>query len=176
MAFGKSATRSGFQIPLERDCSLLVGELPDDIDLPWPPARRVATATGVVRLEPTTAVTGDAGVVARWVSETPKDINAALWDPHTRSRCRFRSQTSSQRVAPAPEEYAELAKLLDDNERRSCDQSTLRGVLRSLARSTAAAGADDEPLLWTTSAWPGESLASWDDPPSRNSRRVACQP
>ena len=54
MALRKNATGAGFQVPLERDRSLLVGELDDDIDLPRPAVRRMKTATSIVRLEPGT--------------------------------------------------------------------------------------------------------------------------
>ena len=60
MAFGKSATAPRFQVSLERDRSLLVGEPYDDIDLPRPSTRRVEAAAGIVRLDPGAPITSDA--------------------------------------------------------------------------------------------------------------------
>ena len=62
MAAGKSAARPRFQVPLERDRSLLIGELHDDIDLPGPPTHRVEASAGIVCLEPGAPITRDGGV------------------------------------------------------------------------------------------------------------------
>ena len=52
MTFGKGTAGAGFQVPLERDRSILVGELDDDIYLPGATIRRVHAAASIVRLEP----------------------------------------------------------------------------------------------------------------------------
>jgi len=87
MASGKSAARPGFQVPLERDRSLLVRELHDDIDLPGPPTRRVEAVAGIVRLEPGAPVTGDAGVIPPRVSATAEHVDAAPRHPHPLRDC-----------------------------------------------------------------------------------------
>ena len=92
MPFGKGTTGARFQVPLERDRSLLVGKLDDDIDLPRPPSCRVKTAARVVRLEPGAPIAGDARVIALRVSATPEDIDAALRHPHTPRDCRSGSE------------------------------------------------------------------------------------
>jgi len=87
MTCGKSAARPGFQVPLERDRPLLVGKLHDDIDLPWPPTRRVEAAAGIVRLEPGAPITGDARIVPPRVSATAEHVNAAPRHPHALRDC-----------------------------------------------------------------------------------------
>ena len=87
VACRKSAARPGFQISLERDRSLLVGELHDDIDPPWSSTRRVKAATGIVRLEPGAPITGDAGVIPPRVSTTTEHVDAAPRHPHTLRDC-----------------------------------------------------------------------------------------
>jgi hypothetical protein len=87
MAFGKGATGSRFQVSLECDRSSLVGELHDDIDLPWPPTRGVETAAGIVRLEPSAPITGDARVVAVRVNATLEHVDAAPRHPHPLRDC-----------------------------------------------------------------------------------------
>jgi len=110
MASGKGTPGAGLQIPLERDRSLFVGELHDDVDLPWPPTRGVKAAAGIVRLEAGAAVTGDAGVITPGVSETPKNIDAASWDPHTRSPVQVQFRTERLRIsARGLDQYAESA-------------------------------------------------------------------
>ena len=87
VACGKSAARPRFQVPLERDRSLLVGELHDDIDPPWSPTRRVEAAAGIVRLEPGAPITGDAGVIPPRVSATAEYVNATPRHPHPLRDC-----------------------------------------------------------------------------------------
>ena len=91
MPLGKGTTGARFQVPLERDRSLLVGKLDDDIDLPRPPSCRVKTAARVVRLEPGAPIAGDARVVALRVSGTAKHVNAAPGYPHAAADCRIDS-------------------------------------------------------------------------------------
>src|SRR5687767_9203765 len=87
MAFGKGAAGPRFQVALERDRSRLIGELHEDIDLPWPPARRVEAAAGIVRLEPGAPVTGDAGVIPPRVSTAAEHVHATPLYPHTLRDC-----------------------------------------------------------------------------------------
>ena len=89
MTFGKGAARPGFQVSLERERSLLGGELHDDIDLPWPPARRMEAAADIVRLEPGAPVAGDTGVITRRVSATAEHVDAAPRYPHARRAARL---------------------------------------------------------------------------------------
>ena len=120
MASGKGTPGAGLQIPLERDRSLLVGELHDDVDLPWPPTRGVKAAAAIVRLDAGAPVTGDAGVIALGISETPKNIDAAFWDPHRRGPVQFQFRTMRLRIsARRLEEYAESATLHGMNQANS---------------------------------------------------------
>jgi len=107
MPLGEGAAGAGLQVPLERDRSPLVGEFHYDVDFPRPAVRRVEAAPRIVCLESSVAVTGDAGVIPLGISETPKNVDAALWDPHTGPVIAgLVPDELSDDFAPGPEKYA----------------------------------------------------------------------
>ena len=83
----KGATGTGFQISLEGDSSLLVGELDADVEVPRTIARSVRTAAGVVVGDAGGNVRGQTDVGTARVTHTAQDIDEALRG-HGRIECK----------------------------------------------------------------------------------------
>ena len=63
MALREGAARTGFQVALEGDGSLLIRKLDDDVELPWTVARGVRAAARVVLGEARGDVVGETDVI-----------------------------------------------------------------------------------------------------------------
>ena len=63
MALRERAAGTGLEVALERDGSLLVRKLNDDVELPWTVARSVRAAAGVVVGEARGDVVGETDVI-----------------------------------------------------------------------------------------------------------------
>jgi len=75
MPLGESATRTGFQVLLEADCSLLVRKLHRDNDPPRAVVEGVTRGAAVVPREPLVHIARDADVVTHGFALATKNVD-----------------------------------------------------------------------------------------------------
>jgi hypothetical protein len=169
VALREGVTGTGFEIALERHSSFLVGELNDNVDMPWAPSRRVHASAVVVSRESREHIRSDAGVVASGVTFALQDVDESLGPEHdTRTlQCEVRNELltidelSVRRLkvlrtvsTPEVEKSANLRRWLA-NRPPSCG-------LPTVARSRRAGPPSRCALRWTSRRYGGRpSRDSW---------------